>query len=76
MGVRKLERFANELAVTANDSSLMSFFSDINTDKIHRSAPKGKKMCVKYELNLLRKLQFSQQVTLKCDVLNRTICAI
>ena len=45
MGVRKLERFTNKLAVTANDSSLMSFFSDINTDKIHRSAPKVKR-CV------------------------------
>jgi len=51
MGVRKLERFTNELTVTANDSSLMSLFSDINTDKIHRSVPKGKKMCVKYELS-------------------------
>ena len=30
--IGKPERFTNELAVTANDSSLMSFFSDINTD--------------------------------------------
>ena len=32
MGVRKRERFINELAVTANDSSLMSQLSDITTD--------------------------------------------
>ena len=45
-GIRKLEGFSNKFAVIRSDGSLMSLFSDIDTNKKHKILlPKVKRFC-------------------------------